>query len=82
MLIAGSGHLSGLFARCVCPLVLMKSAYRVPIRLSDFDALTVPRGVPAAVPFDHHHSRLPLHLIAAMSGAACPSVVQMAGAAL
>lgn len=43
----------------------MKSAYRVPIRGSSCYALTLPRGVPVAVPFDHHHSRLPSQSVAA-----------------
>ena len=47
-----------------------RSARRSPrtgskIRRSGFDALTPPRGVPAAVPFDHHHSHLPVHLVTA-----------------
>lgn len=53
-----------------------KSACRSQIRRSGFDALTPPRSVKAAVPSDHHHSLLPLHSIAAMSGAACPSFAQ------
>src|SRR6056297_3681362 len=62
----------------------MKSACRVPIRLSSCDALTPPRGVPAAVSLDHHHSSLPLHLVAVplgrrhvllCSGGRCGSVV-------
>jgi hypothetical protein len=32
-----------------------------PIRRASFEALTAPRGVPAAVPIDYHHSLLPLH---------------------
>jgi hypothetical protein len=35
----------------VVPLALMKSASRVPISLSSYDALTAPRSVPVAVPF-------------------------------
>jgi len=64
----------------------MKSACQVPIRLTSYFAQTAPRGVLAAVPFDHHHSLLPLHLIAARLA---PSVlfrlvgpIQLAGAAL
>ena len=45
--------MSGLLTRRVLPLALMKSANRVPIRRASFEALTAPRGVPAAVPFDH-----------------------------
>lgn len=60
----------------------MKSARWIPIRQTSFEAQTLPRGVPAAAPFDHDHLRLPLHLIAAMSGTACFSFVQMAGVAL
>lgn len=41
----------------------MKSACRVPIRQSSCEALTAPRGFPAAVPFAHHHLHLPLHLV-------------------
>ncbi len=36
-----------------------------PIKETDCGALTAPRGVPAAVPLDHHNSRLPLHLVVA-----------------
>jgi len=43
----------------------MKSACRIPIRLKSLQALTAPRGVPAAAPFYHHHSLLPLHVITA-----------------
>ena len=60
----------------------MKSACRVPIRPARFEPLTAPRGVPAAVPFDHHHSLLPLHLfIAAFAAIGC-FFDQIAGAAL
>jgi len=33
VIVAGCGHVSGLCARCLWPLALMKSACRVPIRL-------------------------------------------------
>jgi hypothetical protein len=38
----------------------MKSACRVSIRQTSFNALTPCRGVPTAVLFDHHHSLVPL----------------------
>jgi len=38
----------------------MKSACRAPTRRTIFNALTASLGVPTAVPFDHHHSLLPL----------------------
>jgi hypothetical protein len=53
---------------------LMKSACRVPIRTTSLKALTAPRVILAAVPFDHHHSRLPLHLIAAFRAPLSPPV--------
>lgn len=43
----------------------MKSTYQIPFRLTSFEALTAPRGVPVAVPFDHHHSHFPLHVVTA-----------------
>lgn len=46
----------------------MKSACRVPFRQASFEAQTPPRSVPTAVPFDHHHSHLPLHLVAIPMG--------------
>ncbi|WP_208986318.1 hypothetical protein, partial [Labrenzia sp. OB1] len=46
--LVASGHLSGLFSRHACPLALMKSARRIPINLSGYGALAIPRGVPAA----------------------------------
>ena len=35
-----------------------------PYRLTSFKVLTAPRGVPVAVPFNHH-SHLPLHIVTA-----------------
>jgi hypothetical protein len=61
---------------------LMKSACRVPIRVSDFEVQTVPRGVPAAVPFNHHHSLLPLHHFIAAFATICCFFDQVAGAVL
>ena len=51
-----SAHLSDLFARCVCPLALMKSANRIPITLPDYNVLTTPRGVPIAAAKLSSHS--------------------------
>ena len=39
-----------------------------PITLSSFEALTIPRGVPVAVPLDHHQSHLPSQFGAAARG--------------
>lgn len=45
------------------PLALMKSACWVPLTLTSFDALTMPRVYPTTVLVDHHHILLPLHLL-------------------
>ncbi len=39
-------------------------------------------GCPGSGPVDHHHPLLPLHFVATPLRAACPSFVQIAGAAL
>jgi hypothetical protein len=59
----------------------MKSACRVPITLSSFEALTAPRGVPVAVPLDHHQSHLPSQFGAAARGCrGAYHLMQIAGA--
>lgn len=59
----------------------MKSAYRVPIRRSDSEVQTMPRGILVAAAFDYHHSLLPLHLVATLHSPPCFSFDQLAGAA-